>query len=146
MCQVTLLNTNPREAFSLSIINNSNSNNYTEAIKEWQEILSGPFAKGTYSYCICGQLITNGSFIINKATQKLLIIGYNCRDKYISNIDNVSRKLVAWLYKKNYINDWENQFLRSLSTKTGNYSEKQKLIYSKINIRILKILINKYSL
>lgn len=122
------------------IVDGSISNSYGEAIKEWYEVMSGPFKDYEYSYCICGQYITKGSLIINKNTRKFEIIGFNCRDKYINNVENVSRRFATMLYNKNVINDWEHGFLCSLSKRTGGYSEKQKAIYTKLNLRVLNFL------
>ena len=143
MCQVNVLNTKPREAFIDNIIGYSDSDTYDKAITEWIELSSGPLGKP--HTCICGQRILKGSHIYNTVTRSLIVIGFNCRDKYIRNIENVSCKFVTWLYEKHYINEWENGFLRNISTKTGNYSPKQKAIYIKINTRILNILTTKYS-
>jgi hypothetical protein len=144
MCN--LLNTTPRESFMNTIIAYSDSDTYDEAIKEWAEFTSGPLDDNGYYKCICNQPIVKGSYIYNRVTRTFIVIGFNCRNKYIRNIENVSCRFVTWLYEKRFINEWENNFLRSISNKTGNYSTKQKAVYTRINNRIVDILINEYSL
>ena len=136
-----VLSSKPRELFISTILqHSSNKEDYGKALKEWREVMAGPMPDDSYTTCICGQRIIRTSIIFNLKTYQTLTIGFNCRDKYIADIDSVSVNFVNRLYSRNVINDWEYGFLRNLSKLTGKYSVKQKAVYLRISNKVVSFL------
>jgi hypothetical protein len=132
----TIKNT-PRDKFVERILKNSKCRLYKNAVDEWEVILIFSVPNDVEIYCICGQPIIKSCLIKNKVTNKVLLIGVNCKEKYIKHIHNVSYSALNHLYKNNVVSQWEYTFLESIADRK-THSPKQKDVCARVVQKIIK--------
>lgn len=143
------------ERLEQEILSRSYSSSIKEAFLEWElfAVYQG------LSNCLCGQKhIKNICVIENKLTDKSVIVGSSCVEKFfgiptenlfkdlkklkenLSSLDHTVKEFtVKFAHKANLISDWELEFYRSILTWT-KLSEKQKNRRFIINQKIVNLL------
>lgn len=130
----------PRERFKETLARYSSNKDYSEAIKEWNFVLSYKVEKSKESYCICGQPIIHSSIIFNRLTQQVLIVGNNCLENHIfqKSIENIyDKEELVNLFNLKVINEWECDFVYSVQ-KRRYKTEKQKAVLDRVLEKIIK--------
>jgi hypothetical protein len=130
----------PRERFKETLARYSSNKNYSDAIKEWNFVLSYKVEKGKESYCICGQPIIHSSIVFNRLTQQVLIVGNNCLENHIfqTPIEKIyNKEELVNLFNLKVINEWECNFVYSVQ-KYRYKTEKQKDVLDRVLEKIMK--------
>lgn len=127
----------------------SKSTNWDDMKKEWTiyEIYYIP-EEEEMETCLCGHYPIREVIVLeNKITSYNIKIGNCCVNKFFENPDankvfvalkkgKINRMMIDIAYEKNWINDWEFNFLRDIWRKR-KMSEKQDSIFTNLRQRLL---------
>jgi hypothetical protein len=122
------------DIFKEVLIENSESDTFEDAVKEWQDM--GCVSIGD-ARCICTTPILYNYEVVNKINKKSLIIGSCCIKQF--GIERTRTRLQDWV-DRTYIkasNDWERSFMQGILEKAEKYknlrlTEKQWAVLERI--------------